>query len=240
MKLFRATSLLETEGCESCKAALAAWTTCYVLDRIIHVQSSNLIFSTILWKNSHFSCLCLLKSSSAISFLQAICFAAKEENLWSLLSLKTEKNHILLLAYEELQEKEEAKKIPRDTVHSYWYDCQDCVEVSVPSWGCTVRCTPSRHRPGSASCAPAPPSPRPRSHCRTQARSAVFIRSFTHSLDGGSLTLPSLLPCMESNAVSKLINIFNRMLMRRKTKPIFSDMYLKGENWQFYGRNICN
>ena len=143
---------------------------------------------------------------------------------WSLLSLKTEKNHILLLAYEELQEKEEAKKIPRDTVHSYWFACQDCVEVSVPSWGCTVRCTPSRHRPGSASCAPAPPSPRPRSHCRTQARSAVFIRSFTHSLDGGSLTLPSLLPCMESNPVSKLINIFNRMLMRRKTKPIFSDM----------------
>ena len=87
-----------------------------------------------------------------------------------------------------------------------------------------MRCTPSRHRPGSASCAPAPPSPRPRSHCRTEARSAVFIRSFTHSLDGGSLTLPSLLPCMESNAVSKLINIFNRMLMRRKTKPIFSDM----------------
>ena len=119
MKLFRATSLLETEGCESCKAVLAACTICYVLDRIIHVQSSNLIFSMIIWKNSNFSCLCLLKSSSAISFLQAICFAAKEENLWSLLSLKTEKNHILLLAYEELQEKEEAKRIPRDTVHSY-------------------------------------------------------------------------------------------------------------------------
>ena len=82
MKLFRATSLLETEGCESCKAVLAACTICYVLDRIIHVQSSNLIFSTILWKNSHFSCLCLLKSSSAISFLQAICFAAKEEKWW--------------------------------------------------------------------------------------------------------------------------------------------------------------